>query len=335
MQDKISLAHGNGGKLMEELLDEIIVKILNRESTSVQMDDSAILKIPEENLAFTTDSYTISPIFFKGGDIGKLSVFGTVNDLAVMGAEPKYISCGFIIEEGFKISELKKILFSMQEAAKQAGVFIVTGDTKVVEKNKADKIFINTSGIGIVKDKIARKPIKNGDQILINGTIGDHGISIMAQRNDLSANQGLESDCAPLNRLLNPLTKVYYNSIKFIRDATRGGVVSVLNEVVKGQNFSIKLYEENLPFKKEVLGVCELLGIDPLYAANEGKVVMIVKKDQATAILNEIKKNDLGREAAIIGEVTEEFIKKVYLQTSLGGTRVLPLEIESQLPRIC
>jgi hydrogenase expression/formation protein HypE len=335
MEDKILLSHGNGGKKMEELLDQVIVKTLNKTNKMVQMDDSALIRLPGDNCVFTTDSYTVSPIFFKGGNIGHLAVNGTVNDIAVMGAEPKFLSCGLIIEEGLEVDKLTVILNSMREAAEKAGVTIVTGDTKVVENGKADKIFINTAGIGIIHQKVARLPVQPGDKIIINGSIGDHGIAIMAQRNDLFTEGGLKSDCAPLNHLIKKILTGYRDSVKFIRDATRGGVVSVLREIIKHQDFSIKLIEDSLPFKQEVLGVCDLLGIDPLYAANEGKFILIAAKKDADKIVKLMQENEFGNEAAIIGEITAEFNNKVFLETALGGTRILPQAIESQLPRIC
>lgn len=295
MDNKIQMAHGNGGKLMGDLIDQVIIPAFNKSNLSVQMDDSALIELPGDSCVFTTDSYTISPIFFDGGDIGHLAVNGTVNDLAVMGAEPKFLSCGLILEEGLLISDLKHILNSMREAAKKAGVKIVTGDTKVVEHGKADKIFINTAGIGLVKEKLSRLPVKIGDKIIINGSIGDHGIAIMALRSGLSSKGGLKSDCAPLNHLIGSVLKSYRESVKFMRDATRGGVVSVLNELIRNQSYSIKLYEDSLPYRPEVLGVCDLLGIDPLYAANEGKFIMIADGRYADKIVDRMRENEFGK----------------------------------------
>ncbi len=331
--EKILSGHGSGGKLMNDMIDRTIRQILGPES--IQLDDSAILDIPSGKIAFTADSFTITPIFFPGGNIGSLAVNGTVNDLAVMGAVPKYLSCSLIIEEGMEFAELKEILQSMKKEADSAGVKIVTGDTKVVPHGKCDKIFINTSGIGIFENKIQRNEIIPGDKILINGTIGDHGMAIMGLRNNLSFTEGLKSDCAHLNHLIKEITDIFPDSIKFIRDATRGGAASVLNEIVKNKNFSAMLDEETLPIRNEVKGISGILGIDPLYSANEGKIVIIAGKNEAEGILNIMKKNKLGTNAAIIGEINEILPGKAYLRTSIGGKRILPLLIEEQLPRIC
>ncbi|MCP5105056.1 MAG: hydrogenase expression/formation protein HypE [bacterium] len=333
MEDKILLGHGSGGKLMNELIYGLIKETFG--SDSLQLDDSAVLPVEGRELAFTTDSYTITPIFFPGGNIGELAVNGTVNDLAVMGAVPKYISSGFILEEGLETAQLKEIMASMKKAADYAGVKIVTGDTKVVEKGKADKIFINTSGIGFMLAPVQRKPIEAGDRVIINGTIGDHGIAVMAERNGLSFSKGLLSDCTPLNHLIAAVIKECPGGIKFMRDATRGGVASVLNEVVDGSAFSAKLIENDLPVRDEVNGVCDILGIDPLYAANEGKVLMVVKREEGKKILEIMRGIKEGKEAAVIGEVTAQYPGKVFVETGIGGKRMLALLIEEQLPRIC
>ncbi len=333
MEDKILLGHGSGGKLMNELIHGLIKETFG--SDSLQLDDSAILTVSGKELAFTTDSYTITPVFFPGGDIGELAINGTVNDLAVMGAKPMYISSAFILEEGLVLSDLKRIMVSMKRAADYAGVKIVTGDTKVVEKGKADKIFINTSGIGVLESGVQRRDIEEGDLVIINGAIGDHGISVMAERNGLSFSKGLVSDCAPLNHLIGAVVDGCPGGIKFMRDATRGGVASVLNEVVHGSSFSVKLIEDDLPIRDEVHGVCDILGIDPLYAANEGKVIMVVKKSDGEKILEIMKNIKEGKEAAIIGEVTGQYPGKVFVETGIGGKRMLALLIEEQLPRIC
>lgn len=333
MDEKILMAHGNGGELMGNLISGIIVDIFGEDS--VQLDDSAIVDPGEGSLVFTTDTYTITPVFFEGGDIGKLAVNGTVNDIAVMGAEPKFLSCGLVLEEGFEISSLRKILISMKEAVDYAGVKIVTGDTKVVEKGSADKIFINTSGIGVMRKYSFRNKINPSDTVIVNGTIGDHGISIMAERNKLSFSKGLSSDSAPLNKMLLSIGEKFGNSVRFVRDATRGGVASVLNEVAGNKNFSIKLIEEKLPVKDEVNGVCEILGLDPLYAANEGKAVLIVDPGRAEEIVQEMRTFPEGKDAVIIGEVDLDFPGKVYIETYIKGKRILPLLQEDQLPRIC
>lgn len=333
MDDRILMAHGNGGKFMSVLINEVIAEIFGTEK--LQLDDSAILKTDSSRIAFTTDTYTITPIFFHGGDIGKLAVNGTVNDLSVMGADPLFLSCGIIIEEGFSVNDLKKILNSMKTAADYAGVSIVTGDTKVVEKGSADKIFINTSGIGIMGKNSFRSRVSEGDLVIINGTVGEHGMSIMAERNDLSFSHGLSSDSAPLNHLLKKIGSKFPGSISFARDATRGGVASVLNEIVSSANFGLKIVEKKLPFKDEVRGISEILGIDPLYSANEGKVILIVKRSEGERIVSEMKKIKEGVDSAIIGEITDKFPGKVYMETSVGGNRIIPPLEEDQLPRIC
>jgi hydrogenase expression/formation protein HypE len=333
MNDRILMGHGSGGKLMVELITRTIGEILG--SGSVQMDDSAILIPGNEKIAFTTDSYTITPLFFPGGDIGTLAVNGTVNDLAVMGAMPLFLSCGLILEEGLEIALLKKVLRSIRKSSDAAGVKIVTGDTKVVEKGSADKMFVNTSGIGVMEHPIARKEITPGDQIIINGSIGDHGISVMARRSGLSFSKGLISDCAPLNGLIDDVLGEFPDQVKFMRDATRGGVASVLNEIVRKKMFGAVLFEERLPLKEEVVGVCDILGIDPLYAANEGKVIMIVDRESSAGILARMRKNRFGKNAAVIGEIIDQYRGMVYVETHVRGKRMLPLLIEDQLPRIC
>jgi hydrogenase expression/formation protein HypE len=330
---KIQAGHGSGGKLMNDMISNTIREILGHDS--IQLDDSAVLDIPSGKIAFTTDSFVITPIFFSGGNIGSLAVNGTVNDLAVMGARPAYISCALILEEGLDMEELKAVLTSMREAADAAGVRIVTGDTKVVPHGRGDKIYINTTGIGIIETRVQRRPIRAGDKIIINGTVGDHGVAVMAERNQLTFSKGLSSDCASLNHMIAGVTEEFPDSIAFMRDATRGGVASVLNEIVAGTSLSAKLMEAHVPVRDEVAGICDILGLDPLYVANEGKVVFIVEKDSAQGILAALKKDPRGREAAIIGEITGEFPGKAYIQTEIGGRRMLPLQLEEQLPRIC
>lgn len=330
---KILPGHGSGGKLMNDMISGMIKEILGKDS--IQIDDSAVLDIEGGKIAFTTDSYTVTPIFFPGGDIGKLAVNGTVNDLAVMGATPKYISCALILEEGFGFDEFEKILVSMKESADMAGVKIVTGDTKVVPNGKGDRIYINTSGIGVFRNAIQRKPIQKGDKIILSGTAGDHGITIMSLRNNLNFSSALKSDCAPLNAMIESVTGKFPESIKFMRDATRGGVASVMNEITAGMNFSAKLIDEDIPVADEVKGICGILGLDPLYVANEGKIVIVADPSSAEGITAELKKSEFGRGAAIIGEIDSVYPGKVYVETFIGGKRLLPLLIEEQLPRIC
>ena len=335
--DNILLGHGSGGKLSHELIENLFAKhfenpILNQKS------DSAIINIKTSQLAFTTDSFVVDPIFFPGGNIGNLAVAGTVNDLAVSGAKPLYLSAGFIIEEGFPIAELEKIVISMANDAKEAGILIVTGDTKVVDKGKCDKVFINTSGIGELNEQYSDissgRNIAHGDKIIINGSIGDHGMSVMAARNELNIRTHIESDCACLNNLISKALNID-NNIKFMRDATRGGLGTVLSELVIGSDFGIQINEDQLTIKESVRGLCELLGFDPLYVANEGKVVMIVDPKHADEILSNIKENPYGKDASIIGEISHEHKGMAWLNTNVGGRRVIEMLSGQQLPRIC
>ncbi|HNX24648.1 MAG TPA: hydrogenase expression/formation protein HypE [Spirochaetota bacterium] len=330
---KILPGHGSGGKLMNDMISGMIKEILGKDS--IQIDDSAVLDVNSGKIAFTTDSYTVTPIFFPGGDIGKLAVNGTVNDLAVMGAVPKYLSCSLILEEGFDFDSFEKILISMKESAEAAGVKIVTGDTKVVPNGKGDKIYINTSGIGVFEKEVQRRNIQKGDKIIVSGTLGDHGITIMSLRNDLRFSSDLKSDCAPLNGMIRTVTGKYPGSIKFMRDATRGGLASVLNEITAGRDFSAGIIEDSVPVSEEVKGICSLLGLDPLYVANEGKVVIIAAPEDADGIVEVLKQNEYGKKSAIIGEIDSLYPGKVYIETFIGGKRLLPLMIEEQLPRIC
>lgn len=330
---KILPGHGSGGKLMNDMISGMIKEILGKDS--IQIDDSAVLDISSGKIAFTTDSYTVTPIFFPGGDIGKLAVNGTVNDLAVMGADPAFLSCSLILEEGFDFDSFERILVSMKESAETAGVKIVTGDTKVVPNGKGDKIYINTSGIGVFKKEVQRREIKKGDKIIVSGTLGDHGITIMSLRNDLRFSSDLKSDCAPLNIMISEITNKFPQSIKFMRDATRGGLASVLNEITAGKDYSAGIIEDDVPVSEEVKGICNLLGLDPLYVANEGKIVIIADPEDADRIVNVMKSNQYGKDAAIIGEIDSLYPGKVYIKTFIGGKRLLPLLVEEQLPRIC
>jgi len=330
---KILPGHGSGGKLMNDMISKTIKEILGKDS--IQIDDSALLTLGGDRIAFTTDSYVITPIFFPGGDIGSLAVHGTVNDLAVMGSEPRFLSCSLILEEGFEFDDFEKILISMNKAAENSGVKIVTGDTKVVPHGKGDKIYINTSGIGVFTRDVQRREIIRGDKIIVSGTVGDHGITIMSLRNDLKFSNTLKSDSCPLNGLIGSILGKFPNSIKFMRDATRGGAASVLNEIVGGKEFSAKIIEDQLPVSDEVKGICSLLGLDPLYVANEGKIILIVKPEDSGAVIEIMQQNEYGRNAKIIGEIDALYPGKVYIETFIGGKRLLPLLIEEQLPRIC
>ena len=335
--DNILLGHGSGGKLSHELIDNLFTRHFKNPILE-QQSDSAILPINSSHIAYTTDSFVVDPIFFPGGNIGTLAIAGTVNDLAVSGSKPLYLSVGFIIEEGFPIIDLEKIVISMAEDAKKAGVKIVTGDTKVVDKGKCDKVFINTSGIGELNEKYINissgKGIVPGDKIIINGSIGDHGMSVMAARNELNIQTNIESDCACLNHIISDALNVS-DKIKFMRDATRGGLGTVISELVSDSNYGILLNEDQLTIHESVRGLCELLGFDPIYVANEGKVVMVVGSEDADMVLSTIKKSPYGKEASIIGEVSESHKGMAWLNTSVGGRRVIEMLSGQQLPRIC
>ncbi|MFA6923425.1 MAG: hydrogenase expression/formation protein HypE [Bacteroidales bacterium] len=335
--EKILLNHGSGGKLTHELISGLFVKYFDNDILRKQTD-SAIINVDSNLLAYTTDSYVVEPIFFPGGDIGKLAVCGTVNDLSVSGAKPLYISCGFIIEEGFLFSELERIVKSMAGEAEKAGVIIVTGDTKVVDKGKCDKIFINTSGIGILDEKRKNisygSEIKVGDKIIVNGNIGEHGAAILCARNSLEYSSDVKSDCASLNKLISEALQVS-DKIKFMRDATRGGLATVLCELAEKNKFGVELDESQISVRESVRGLCEIFGYDPLYMANEGKVVMVVGKEDAEKVLKKIKQNELGENAAIIGEITGTNNKLVVMKTGIGGKRIIDMLAGEQLPRIC
>jgi len=330
---KILLSHGSGGKAMSSLIKELMLDKFDNPTLN-ELTDSAVLKPSgEKKICFTTDSYVINPLFFPGGDIGNLAINGTVNDLAVMGAKPLYISCSFIIEEGLEINILDKITTSMEKASKKANVQIVTGDTKVVERGNADQIFINTSGVGILQKNIvlSKKNIQIGDKILINGEIGAHGLAVMSKRENFKTN--IKSDCAPLWDLIDGMLSA--GGIKFMRDPTRGGVATVLCEIAENSDFGIKINEKKLPIHDNVSSFSEILGLDPLYIANEGKVIAVVAKDKAPSILANMQKHPLGKESSIIGEIVGENKGKVVLETIIGGKRIIDRLVGDQLPRIC
>jgi hydrogenase expression/formation protein HypE len=335
-ENKIMLSHGSGGRMMHELIEKTFLKHFGNNILSEQTD-SAILKVGTADLAFTTDSFVIDPIFFPGGNIGKLAVCGTVNDLAVSGAKPLYISVSFIIEEGFLINDLEIIVASLAAEARNAGVLIVTGDTKVVNKGKCDKVFINTAGIGSVslEDRNVSKAmnIKPGDVIIINGTIGDHGMAIMNARESFNFKTMIESDCASLNHLIREVLD--QSSVKFMRDPTRGGVATVLNELAAKCGFGIEIEESSLPVNRGVKAICEVLGFDPLHVANEGKVLIVADEEQGLEILKVLKNNKLGQNSAIIGKVISDHPGKVVLRNETGGRRIIDSLAGDQLPRIC
>ncbi|MBM4451778.1 MAG: hydrogenase expression/formation protein HypE, partial [Chloroflexi bacterium] len=298
-------------------------------------DDSAVFDLSGK-LAFTTDSYVVSPIFFPGGDIGKLAVCGTVNDLAMSGAKPLYLSLSLIIEEGLTLGELRKVVDSIKAAAQEAGVTIVTGDTKVVNKGGADRLFINTSGIGIVPKgvDISGSNAQTGDKVILSGSIGDHGIAVMSQREGLKFSVPVQSDCAPLNRLVAEMLEVTPR-IHCLRDPTRGGLATTLNEFARQSSAGIRIEEDKIPLRDGVRGACELLGFDPLYVANEGKLVAIVDPGDSEKILKKMKRNRYGKDAAIIGEVTDDHRGKVVMKTRLGSSRIVDMLSGELLPRIC
>jgi hydrogenase expression/formation protein HypE len=334
-KDRIMMAHGSGGKISHELISDFFLPKFDNEILK-KLDDSAVFKIKGNRLAFTTDSYVINPIFFPGGDIGKLAIFGTVNDISMSGAVPLYISVGFVLEEGFLISDLEKILKSMKSAAKQAKVLIVCGDTKVVEKGSADKIFINTSGLGVIENgiNISGENAKVGDLIIINGSIGDHGIAVISERGQFEFEIQIKSDCAPLSDLVQHMLS-YTKNINVLRDPTRGGIATSLNEIAKKSKVSIEVRENKIRVKKAVIGACEMLGFDPMYVANEGKLIAIVSKKDAYGLLNHMKKHPLAKDSEIIGEVTEDKAGRVTMKTLIGSTRILDMMVGELLPRIC
>lgn len=335
MNEFITLAHGSGGKPMHELVGSLFKKYLANDLL-LEGDDSARLTVPAGKLAFSTDSYVISPIFFRGGNIGRLSVCGTVNDLSTSGAVPLYLSCGFIIEEGLKISELGEIVASMAATAAECGVRIVTGDTKVVPKGAADKLFINTSGIGLIPDgaDISGRNARPGDKVIISGTLGDHGCAVLLDRENLGIKSDIQSDCAPLSGMVRELAEGAVG-VHVLRDPTRGGLATTLNEIAQQSGVTVKLFESALPVRQDTQGICGMLGLDPLYLANEGKMVCVVEKESAGRALSILRNHRYGRNAEIIGEITDMPGNRVYLETITGGSRILDMLQIDQLPRIC
>jgi hydrogenase expression/formation protein HypE len=332
--DKIILAHGSGGRLSHELITKSFLAKLQNPWLE-KLDDSAVLEM-EGQIAFTTDSYVISPIFFPGGDIGKLAVCGTVNDLAMSGANPLYLSLSLILEEGFPLADLERVIDSIRQTAQEAGVQIVTGDTKVVQRGAADKLFINTTGIGIVPEgvNISGSRAQPGDSIILSGNIGEHGITIMNQREGLKFSSPLQSDCAPLNRLVADILKVCQD-IHCLRDPTRGGLATTLNEFASQSNTGILIEEEAIPVPPSVQAVCELLGLDPLYIANEGKLVVIVPAGETDRVLKSMKQNRYGSSAVVIGRVVTEHPGTVVMKTRLDTSRIIGMLAGDPLPRIC
>ncbi len=332
---KITLAHGGGGKLTKELVNKIIIKHLGNPALN-KLDDSAIIAGEKGNLAFTTDSYVVDPIFFPGGDIGKLAVSGTINDLAMCGAKPFFISLSLIIEEGFSLVHLEKIIRSVKKAAKENSVKVVCGDIKVVDRGHADKIFINTTGIGkvIAKDDISSSKVKAGDKIIVSGSIGDHGVAVLTARKNLKLYTKLKSDCAPLAKIVQKMLRAS-NKIHAMRDPTRGGLATVLNEIAEASKIGIKIEESLIPITKETKAACEILGFDPLYLACEGRLIAFVHAQDADKVLKKMKADPIGKNSQIIGKVTKEHPGKVIMETVSGGKRIVDTFSGEQLPRIC
>ncbi|MEW5802986.1 MAG: hydrogenase expression/formation protein HypE [bacterium] len=336
-EKRILLSHGSGGLMTRELIEQHLLRQFENPMLSL-LNDQAVFPSPSSRLAFTTDSYVIDPIFFPGGDIGRLAVCGTVNDLAMSGAVPLYLSCSLIIEEGFCFSDLEKIIISMKDACLEAGVKIVTGDTKVVNRGGLDKIFINTAGVGSLQDglHISGHHAQAGDKIIVSGFLGDHEIAILSKRKNLGFITHVVSDSAPLNLVVAPLIQHGLGQyLHAMRDPTRGGLATILNEIAGQSQIGVVIEEDLVPIRDEVKGACEIMGFDPLYLANEGKLVAFVDREKADEILSVIKKTRYGQEARVIGEAVAEPKGVVHLRTAIGGTRILDVLSTEQLPRIC
>ncbi len=341
VRDKyITLAHGSGGKAMRDLINDIFISTFDNPLLN-SLEDQATINFASliqhgNKLAFTTDSYVVDPLFFPGSDIGELAINGTINDLAVSGAKPLYLTCSVILEEGLPVEILRRVVKSMQTAATKAGVQIVTGDTKVVHRGAADKLFINTAGIGVIPDgvNISSKNIQSGDVVIINGELGNHGAAILIARGELALESNIESDCQPLNGLITDILNICPH-INAMRDVTRGGLATVLNEFAVSANVGIRIHEAAIPVQEEVKGVCEILGLDPLYLANEGKLVLIVKQEYANEILSVMKSHPAGKNSCVIGEVIDVPAEIVLLNAGFGAERILDMLVGEQLPRIC
>jgi len=336
----ITLAHGGGGKAMHDLIDDIFLEAFDNEGQA-PLEDQARLSLADmsalgDRLAFTTDSYVVKPIEFPGGNIGKLAICGTVNDLAVGGAKPLYLSCGVIIEEGLPVETMRMVARTMAATALEAGVKVVTGDTKVVERGACDKLFINTAGVGVIREgvNLGVDKARPGDVILVNGLLGDHGAAILNARGDMALTTAIESDCAALHGLIDTLLSAVPNT-RFLRDATRGGLATVLNEIAEASQVGIEIYEDRTPIRGEVKGFCEILGLDPLYLANEGKIVCVVPPEDAETALAALQSHPHGKGAAKIGDVTDHRSGRVVMQTVFGGRRIVDMLVGEQLPRIC
>lgn len=333
--DTILLDHGGGGKMSHLLITDLLLPVFDN-AILAKLHDGAILDISGQRLAFSTDTFVVDPIFFPGGSIGDLAVNGTVNDLAMCGAVPQYLSLGLILEEGFPIKDLQKILKDIRTAADKAGVTVVTGDTKVVPKGAVDKIFINTSGVGQIPEgiDISSHRARPGDKIILSGSVADHGMTVLTQREGMTFDAPVESDTASLNHMVAKMLAVC-KDVHVLRDPTRGGVGTALNEIAAQSGVGIKIYEKMIPLKNEIAGICELLGFDPLYVANEGKLIAFVPPDYAAEVLAAMRADELGQEACIIGETVADNPGRVTMQTRIGGARIVDMLTGEQLPRIC
>ena len=333
---QIVMGHGSGGKMSHDLIASRFLSRFNNPPLAAGNDAAIVIPQPGTKIAISTDSHVVSPLFFPGGDIGRLAVCGTVNDVAMMGATPLYLTAGFILEEGLKIDILEAVVNSMQTAAQEAGIQIVAGDTKVVERGKADGLYINTSGVGLVSENcsIGGANAQPGDVILLSGPIGDHGIAVLEARGELGFSTEIQSDVAPLNHLIQAMLTVSKN-LHVLRDPTRGGLATTLNEIANQSRVGMILHEANIPVRPAVRAACEMLGFDPLYVANEGKLVAIVAKEDTQALLNTMRQNRYGKEAVIIGEVKSEPAGRVLMKTEIGSTRIVDILAGEMLPRIC
>ncbi|MFQ5630994.1 MAG: hydrogenase expression/formation protein HypE [bacterium] len=334
--DTIQLSHGSGGRMMNDLIGKLFLWAFDNPLLN-KLDDQAVFEMSGQRFAFSTDSFVVDPLFFPGGNIGELAVNGTVNDVCMSGARPLFLSAGFIIEEGFSMLKLQKIVESMRDAAKEAGVLIVTGDTKVVNKGKGDKVFINTSGVGLVEHdfEISSGNLQPGDMILLSGSIADHGMAILSQRENLSFDAPIASDTAALNSLVEEILKTGGGSVHALRDPTRGGLAATLSEFAEASKVTIRIKEASVPVNPSVAGACEILGFDPLYVANEGKLVAVIGSEKAQDVLETLKTHPLGTNAVIIGDVIDDMPGLVKMQTRIGGWRIVDMLVGEQLPRIC
>lgn len=334
--DTVQLGHGSGGRMMQDLISKLFLWAFDNPVLG-KMDDQGVVEINGVKLSVSTDSFVVDPLFYPGGNIGELAVYGTVNDVSMSGAKPLFLTVGFIIEEGFSLELLRQIVVSMKKAAESAGVIIITGDTKVVHKGKGDKLFINTTGIGVIEHiyLVSGTNLRVGDKLLINGTIAEHGMAVLSKREGLAFESEIESDAAPLNDLVQTIISAGAGSVHAMRDATRGGVAAVLNEFARSSNVGIRIFEKQIPVQPAVAGACAILGFDPLYVANEGKIIVAVAAEKADHVLAAMKTHPLGQNACLLGEVVGEDPGMVTLQTVLGSWRIVDMPLGEQLPRIC